>query len=139
MASVDALIARVRGWTWLLYVGASVAALAVDMGLFLLLLRTGMAAAAASAAGYMAGIVIHWLVSSRLVFAAHAAQDVAARNRQKALFVASALVGLAITVAIVGIGDLLGFDPRLAKIAAIAVSFQTTYLMRKAFVFAARP
>lgn len=115
---------------------ASVVALATDAGLFLLLLETGLDAMAASATGYCAGILVHWLVSSRVVFAdGAAARGTADRTRQKALFVASALIGLAITTAIVGGGDAAGFDPRLAKLAAIIVSFQTTYLLRRHIVF----
>ena len=48
----------------------------------------------------------------------------------------SRMIGLAITSAIVGIGTHIGLDPRLAKLGAIAVSFQTTYLLRRAVVFA---
>ena len=59
------------------------------------------------------------------------------RHRQKLLFVGSALVGLAITTAIVGVGTAMGLDPRLAKLAAILVSFQTTYLLRRHIVFRA--
>ncbi|MEY4269639.1 MAG: hypothetical protein RLZZ58_855 [Pseudomonadota bacterium] len=138
MSPVATLIDHMRRWTWVRYVAASVAALGIDMGLFLLLLASGLSATLASATGYMTGILVHWLISSRLVFADRAARESAERNRQKALFVVSALVGLAITVAIVGVGEALGFDPRLAKIAAILVSFQTTYVMRTTFVFAAR-
>ena len=38
---------------------------------------------------------------------------------------------------IVGTGSAFGFDPRLAKLAAIVVSFQTTYLLRRHIVFRA--
>src|SRR3546814_16388103 len=77
------------------------------------------------------GILVHWLVSSRLVFAdGTAARGSGERHRQKLLFVGSALVGLAVTPAIVGAGSALGLDPRLAKLAAIHVSFQTPYLPR---------
>ena len=38
---------------------------------------------------------------------------------------------------IVGGGSALGLDPRLAKLAAILVSFQTTYLLRRHIVFRA--
>ena len=54
---------------------------------------------------------------------------------QKALFVISALIGLALTTAIVGLGDAAGFDPRVAKLAAIAVSFTATWLLRAKLVF----
>lgn len=117
------------------YLGASVIALGADMGCFLLLLRLGMMAALASALAYGLGMAVHWLVSSRAVFAAHVATRGAERNRQKALFVASALVGLAITTALVGLGALAGMDPRLAKVAAIGASFAATWALRHHVVF----
>lgn len=117
---------------------ASIVALGSDAGLFLLLLGTGMGAVMASASGYCAGILVHWLVSSRLVFAeGAAARGSDERTRQKALFVGSALVGLAITTAIVGIGTLVHGDARIAKLLAILVSFQATYLLRRHIVFRA--
>lgn len=131
---LDQLMAR----TFLRYVGASVFALAADMGLFLLLLGAGMLAPAASAVSYTVGIGAHWLVSSRLVFAAGAAPGGAERWRQKFLFLLSAFVGLALTVAIVAGGEMAGLDPRLAKLLAIAVSFVVTYVLRKTVVFSLR-
>jgi len=119
------------------YLGASVVALGFDMGSFLLLLEAGFAAAPASALSYALGIVIHWLISSRAVFVDGVAQRGPARTRQKALFVASALVGLALTAGVVGLGAAFGLDPRLAKIAAIGVSFVATWLLRARVVFAA--
>lgn len=123
---------------WINYLLASVLALGSDAGLFLLLLDGGLTPVAASAVGYCAGIVVHWVVSSRLVFAdGTAARGTGERHRQKMLFVASALVGLAVTTAIVGTGSALGLDPRIAKLIAIVVSFQTTYLLRRHIVFRA--
>lgn len=121
---------------WLRYLFASVIALVADTGLFILLFHGGMAAMIASAIGYVTGIAVHWLVSSRAVFATStAARGTGERNQQKALFVGSALVGLAITMIIVGMADAIGFDPRLAKIAAVVVSFQATYMLRRHVVF----
>jgi putative flippase GtrA len=118
------------------YVSASAAALCIDMLVFLALLRAGMWAVAASSLGYCAGLALHWLISSRIVFADRAAVSAAGRTRQKALFIASALVGLAITSAIVGLGTYLGIDARMAKLVAIGLSFQTTWLLRRSVVFA---
>ncbi|MGH6650367.1 MAG: GtrA family protein [Sphingopyxis sp.] len=132
------LLARLHRITYLRYIGASAFALAADMGLFLLLLAGGWHAAAASAISYSAGIAVHWLISTRLVFVAGAQTRGIERARQKALFLGSALAGLGITVGIVWAGDAFGLDPRLAKLAAIAISFQTTYVLRKAIVFAGR-
>lgn len=117
------------------YVLASVGALAVDLGSFLALLALAVPAAAASACGYALGIVAHWLLSSRAVFADSVAEKGRERTRQKALFVGSALIGLALTTAIVGLADLAGLDPRLAKLAAIAVSFAVTWMLRNKVVF----
>ena len=117
------------------YLLASVGALAVDMGTFLALLSLGIWAAGASAIGYTLGIAAHWIMSSRAVFIGHVAERGAQRSRQKALFVVSALVGLALTTAIVWAGDASGMDPRLAKLIAIGASFTVTWLLRSRVVF----
>jgi putative flippase GtrA len=115
---------------------ASAVALGSDLGLFLLFLSAGLTPTPASALGYSVGILVHWLISSRLVFAEGTAPKGPERIRQKALFVGSALAGLAITTAIVALGSVLGLMPIASKLIAIAVSFQTTYILRKTIVFA---
>lgn len=120
------------------YLLASMGALAVDMGCFLALLKLEVWPATASAAGYCAGIVAHWLMSSRAVFGNAVAHRGFARTRQKALFVGSALAGLTLTTAIVWIGDRAGVDPRIAKISAIGLSFSLTWLLRSRVVFRSR-
>jgi putative flippase GtrA len=132
---MTALLVRIADVRLVRYVLASVGALAVDMGLFLALLAVGMWSVAASAAGYGAGIMTHWLLSSRAVFADTVAARGVARTRQKALFVASALIGLALTTGLVWFGDAAGFDPRAAKLAAVIVSFAATWLLRCKVVF----
>jgi putative flippase GtrA len=118
------------------YVGASVAALGVDFAVFMAAMSLGMSPAPAAACGYMAGIVCHWIISSRVVFVGAVAADATGRRQQQALFFLSALVGLGITMGIVGLGSRYGLDPRLAKGLAIVVSFQATYVLRKKVVFA---
>ncbi len=130
------LVEFLRRATLSRYLAASVVALGVDMACFLALLATGMPPALASAQSYSLGIAVHWFISSRAVFTDGVAQRGPARTRQKALFVASALVGLALTAGIVGLGAALGVDPRLAKIAAVGASFVTTWLLRARLVFA---
>lgn len=132
---ISTLIAKLRDVRFVRYVLASVGALAVDVGAFLALLAVGTAAAPASAVGYSLGILAHWLMSSRAVFQDSVAAGGVARTRQKALFVISALVGLGLTTAIVGLADYGGGDPRLAKLVAIAVSFTATWLIRARIVF----
>lgn len=126
------LLTQLGRVTYARYIVASVGALAVDMGVFMALLHVGVAAMAASATGYMIGIAAHWLLSSRTVFTDRLERN---RNRQKLMFVASAIVGLAITAGVVGAGAALGLDPRIAKLCAIAISFNATYLLRKRIVF----
>lgn len=131
------MIAQLLSWTYSRYLLASVGSLACDLGVFLLLLHTGMPPMAASAGGYSVGILVHWLFSTRFVFDGGMASAGVVRVRQKGLFVLTALLGLAITVAIVGTGARLGLDPRIAKLIAVAISFQATYLARRATIFRA--
>jgi putative flippase GtrA len=121
---------------YLRYIAASGGALGVDFAVFMAALSFGVPPAPAAACGYIAGIVCHWLLSTRAVFVGHVAATTAARRQQQALFLGSALVGLGVTTAIVGIGSHFGLDPRMAKVVAIAVSFQVTYVIRKRVVFA---
>lgn len=129
------MLARFADTRFIRYLLASIGALAVDMGSFLALLSLGLWPAWAGAMGYCLGIVAHWLLSSRAVFTDTVAEGGKARARQKALFVASALLGLALTTAIVWVGHGAGIDPRLAKLAAIAVSFAATWLLRSRVIF----
>ena len=130
-----ALVSRLRHVTLLRYLGASVIALGADMGSFLTLLAIGAAPGPAAAAAYSLGIVVHWLLSSRTVFAQGVARRGPERTRQKAMFVISALIGLALTTATVTTGAALSLDPRLAKLAAIGLSFTVTWLLREKLVF----
>ncbi len=129
------MIDRLRDIRLLRYLLASVGALAVDVGCFLLLLAGNTPAVLASAFGYSAGILAHWMLSSRTVFTDGVAERGLPRTKQKALFVISALAGLAVTTAIVGIADHLTFDPRPAKLVAIGASFTLTWLLRSRIVF----
>lgn len=133
-----ALAIRLRDIRLLRYILASATALAIDVACFLALLSLGALPAVASAIGYSLGIVAHWLLSSRTVFTEGVAAPGSERTWQKALFVGSALAGLALTTAIVGLGASAGFDPRLAKLAAIAVSFTLVWLLRSRVVFRCR-
>jgi putative flippase GtrA len=117
------------------YVGSSAVALCADTGSFLVLLQLGMAPAPAAASGFMLGIAVHWLVSSRVMFADDVAAAGPERRRQQVLFVAAALVGLVLTTAIVGFAAAYAINPRWAKLVAVGVSFVTTSGLRHLFVF----
>ena len=129
---------RLPSPTFLRYLAASIVALVIDMAVLWALLAGGTPAPAASALGYSTGIVVHWLISSRIVFPAGAIPDGIGRWRQKGLFLVSAFVGLSLTVLVVSLGELAGLDPRLAKLPAIAISFLANYLLRKHFIFTLR-
>jgi putative flippase GtrA len=116
------------------YLAASIIALAFDVALFSSLVALATDPTIASAAGYCAGIVVHWLVSANMVFTGKT-RDGAALHIQRALFAGSALVGLAITVATVEILGRAGFHPIPAKGAAIGISFIAVYGLRKWGVF----
>ncbi|MBZ6377417.1 hypothetical protein B5C34_05040 [Pacificimonas flava] len=119
------------------YVAVSAAALVADVLTLDRLLVIGADERLAAALGYSLGILVHWLLASRLVFALEAAgRGSEERRRQKGLFILSALVGLALTTGIVGAGTQLGFDPRLAKLFAIGVSFFAVWLIRRLYIFA---
>jgi len=137
VGGVGLLVNKLTDMRLVRYVLASVGALAVDVGSFLALLALGAAPGPAAALGYSLGIVAHWLMSSRAVFQDTVATSGLARTRQKALFVVSALAGLAVTTVIVGLVARAGGDPRLAKGAAIVVAFTLTWLLRSKVVFRA--
>lgn len=117
---------------------ASAVALGFDMGSFLVLLSVGLDPVGAATAGYVAGIAVHWLISSRFVFAPETVRLGRERWSQKALFAGSALVGLGITVAIVGLAGIAALDPRAAKLVAVVASFATTWALRSRYVFRPR-
>lgn len=118
------------------YIVASGGALGLDIVVFLTMLSVGLAPTLAAGTGYMSGLLFHWFASSRVVFSGRLAAEGAQRRQQQALFLGSAVLGLAVTLAVVGTGDLMGADARLTKIIAVALSFQATYELRKRLVFA---
>ena len=130
------LAVRRNGPVFARYLGASGVALGLDIAVFAAAVALGVPAGAAAALGYSAGIALHWWLSSRAVFATGLAAQGRARARQQALFVLTALVGLALTTAIVTLLSAGGVAAGPARIAAIGVSFVATYLLRRAFVFA---
>ena len=121
--------------TILRYALASAIALGVDLGLFLLMLEAEMTPSVAAGIGYGAGMAAHWWLSSRAVFVGGLAEAGADRTRQQGWFVLSGLLGLALSMGIVGAGSALGLDPRIAKLGAVGVSFGVTYLLRRHMIF----
>lgn len=128
-------VARFFRWRFARYMLASASGTVIDLGSFLLFYSAGMIAGLAAAIGYALGTLVHWLVSSRVVFPDRLAEAGLQRGGQQAMFGVSAILGLGLTAAIVTGADAAGFDPRLAKLAAMAVSFLIVWLVRLNVVF----
>ncbi|QGP79503.1 GtrA family protein [Sphingobium sp. CAP-1] len=126
---IGALLARLMFARYLL---ASIGALACDFAAFLMLDRTGASPVSAAVGGYMVGLIVHWLISVRFVFVA----DGGATHGQRIGFVISALLGMGITMVLVGALSALGLAPPIAKLLSVPVSFITVYAIRKYGVFA---
>lgn len=120
------------------YVLISGAALALDFGVFLALLAAAANPVAASVAGYLCGTQLHWLLSTRLVFASGVRQDPFARRRQQVMFFASAAVGVTCNAGIVALSQYLSVPLALGKLAAIGASFVLVLAVRASIIFARR-
>lgn len=116
------------------YLLASACALSSDMALFLMLDRIGMGAVTAAFGGYALGLIVHWTISSRFVFDT----GLGPTHAQRAGFVASALVGMGMTLAMVGGLAAVGVTPAVAKLLSVPASFFAVYAIRKYGVFAVR-
>ena len=116
------------------YLLASIISLAFDVALLLILVDFNTDPGIASAAGYSAGILVHWLISSSFVFPGKTRQG-AALQLQRLGFIGTAILGLGITVAIVSALTEIGIMPVVAKGVAVVVSFFAVYVTRKYGVF----
>ena len=116
------------------YLLASIVSLAFDVALFMVLVAFMFDPGISSAAGYSAGILVHWLISSSFVFPGKT-RDGAALQLQRLGFIGTAILGLGITVSIVSWLTELGILPVIAKGCAVLVSFFVVYLTRKFGVF----
>ena len=134
VGSLPAPIAVLYRFSITRYLLASVVSLAFDVALFMVLVALLFDPGWAAAAGYSAGIVVHWVISSSFVFPGKA-RDGAALQLQRLGFVGTAVLGLGITVSMVSWLVDAGILPVLAKAAAVVVSFFAVYLTRKYGVF----
>lgn len=119
------------------YVAVSGTALCVDVAVYWSLLQTLHLAALAAAGGYLCGVLVHYALSSRVVFASRLlARGVAAEAPVLAKFFAAGGSGLVVTVATVGLlADVLGLHPLAAKLIAAGLSFITVFTVLRVFVF----
>lgn len=75
-------VARFIRWRFARYVLASASATVIDLGTFLLLYAAGVYSGLAAVAGYALGTLLHWLISSRAVFADRLAEPGLKRGGQ---------------------------------------------------------
>lgn len=114
------------------YLLASICALAADMLLFLAFSQSGTSPVLAAFGGYAGGLIVHWAISVRFVFET----GESATHAQRLAFVASALLGMGITMAMVGSLSALAVPPPIAKLLTVPVSFLAVYAIRKYGIFA---
>ena len=116
------------------YAFVSGLALAVDFAVFLALNGVIGHPTLSGVAGYGVGIVVHYLMSRRFVFAASGSK---AAHRLFGEFVASGIVGLMATAAVIAVatGEF-GLAPIHAKLLAAGASFVGVFLIRRTVVFA---
>jgi putative flippase GtrA len=121
------------------YASTSGVALAADMGVFVALTATALAASVTAAAiGYLTGAVLHYVLSVRFVYDAQGTGK--SHRRLLTEFLATGLLGLALTAAIVWTAtEIVGLAPIVGKALAVLVTFVSVYAARTALVFAARP
>lgn len=118
------------------YLLASVCALSSDMALFLMLDHLGAPPLVAAFGGYAIGLVVHWTISIRYVFDINTKYGSGPTHAQRAGFIASALLGMVLTLGIVGGLSHVGIAPAIAKLLSVPVSFLTVYAIRKYGIFA---
>ena len=121
---------------FLLYAAVSVLALAIDiLILYVAAARLAVPGYLAAGLAYAGGLVAHYLLSVRYVFAY---RRLASRRRTEMLvYVLTGLLGILISAGIVYLGGLLGQSLAVSKLAAIAVSFVAVFMARKATLFSA--
>jgi putative flippase GtrA len=119
------------------YSAASVLALTLDFAVYLLLTAGEMKPVLAGVLGYSAGLLLHFLLSSRFVFVAAATK---AHARRFGEFVLSGLAGIGTTAVVMTLATTVADLPGLtAKIMAAGASFLLVYWLRCTIVFAASP
>ena len=116
----------------------SAAAACLDVGVFLLLLSADVLAVPASVAGYLCGTQLHWLLSTRFVFAHGVRNELGARRAQQAMFFASAVVGLVCNAGIIAASVELEVPLLIGKLVAIVTCFVLVLAMRAMIVFSHR-
>lgn len=117
------------------YAVISAVALIVDFSIFIGITSTGASASLAAAAGYSAGLILHYILSICFVF--DAARTGKPHGRLFMEFAFSGVAGLVTTVAIVTLAvQAFGLSAGMAKVCAVGMSFAMTFALRRYLVFA---
>lgn len=132
---VLAFLRQILALRFVRYFVASLGALAVDMGSFLLLLETALFAGLSAAIAFVLGTIVQWVLVSRTAFADRTAASGRQRARQRAFFFATTFAGLTLTTGMVSAATIMGMNVLAAKILAVGITFITIYFVRKHFVF----
>ncbi len=118
------------------YLVVSAFALGCDVAVYASLIKGGVMTTAAGALGYVAGILVHYTLSTVWVF-----PDVDGSRRTAPTFVkfaATGLLGLAITATIIDVLTRHAIAGAFtAKGVAIACTYLAVFLLRRGYVFAA--
>ena len=119
------------------YVAVSGCALCIDFTIYWALLSVAKYAFVAAVGGYICGVLSHYLLSSRIVFAKRFyKRGLVEEAPAIAKFFAAGASGLVVTATVVGVlADVMGFHPLIAKVAAAGCSFTVVFLSLRFFVF----
>ncbi|MDR1689916.1 MAG: GtrA family protein [Clostridiales bacterium] len=92
--------------------------------------------AISTAAGFIIGVTVNYLLSVWFVFKASAQKGHGKSSKARVIFLVSAVIGLLLTQLIMNFGVIkLGFNETLVKIAATCIVMVWNYLSRKLLIF----
>jgi putative flippase GtrA len=118
---------------FLLYLGASAAALALDTAVFSLGVYLGVHLALSACLGFSLGLMLIYTLSTRHVFSQHRLAD---RRQEFGLFALIGAAGLVLTEALLWLMvKQLGMSPFAAKLTSACGVFLFNFALRKTLVF----
>jgi putative flippase GtrA len=116
------------------YGAASAVALAADFSFYIFLVSIAVKASLAGVAGYVLGMLVHYVLSSWFVFDTQRLRK--RRRRRFAEFLLSGFVGSALTGVVIALAtQFLTAPPIAAKCLAVAISFGVVFAIRRVLVF----
>jgi putative flippase GtrA len=111
----------------------SALALGLDFTAFLALTASAASPLVAGVIGYILGTALHYLLSTRFVFDAHATKKIHARLLGE--FALSGIVGIGITAFVISLATQAGLAALAAKVLAAPASFLMVFALRRTVVF----